>query len=1766
MSATPSASTDTGTGFIDPAAFQELVAQVKALALENQTLKEALGKRSASSTSAGATATATALKSESHAHAFASPHKLPSLTRESQHHHQHSHDHDSDNDNDLNNSITSLTSSSRSTTTLKKVVLSLPANLVLPLTKTKEMVNTWCHAIRREFCLSDLGMYLDHDINTVVNMVQQEYKSADLSSIRIYVKSQSSMCFASLEKAVEKHLRFIRPVMQGIISGSIQVKDMQLDKNGHVVNNVYILWNAVKHSFNINTASNINAALRELTLLSYKQTDHPDKMFNRYYELVDILDACGELPSNRLLCMYLVNALPDSMQSVRTEFNMKTDTLTPDLIRKQLVDIYENETELSRKKGHKSESAYPAQHGSSRKQKSGKHMPLCRQFKANGTCSYGDKCKFSHVSGGGAGSDATDGGDEGGEPSFAAVNYHQDESNTDDTEADNDVEVVNLAHVEAQVASVSEDGVVLANVEQQFILDSGASRHIVNSKKYLTDLRQIKQIAILGIGKSSIYVNTAGTVNFNGFKLNNVLLVPVASANLISVSRCLAGGCKVDFKYAHATVSKDGRPLCMATAKNGVYIVVRGGENAYKNKDDSGVDISRRDIKAEKAKRLLSDQVKANTEAARKQLEAKRKERKAIAGNNGGENTSSSSLSSSSSAVANPAVTAEGQEQKSSGTGGPRVEHAMVAVTVNRQNSDRPVVAVNGLQTVSSKVDGSHTATELVAHQLHCKFGHQHQYPSPNCPTCLLAKAKRAGTGDNRPPETKPTQPLHTLVADVFGPVSGTSPVSGTKQVIPTDQGFVYGLLVKCAATHYSWGALLHRKSDTADQLIAWVKQLGVEFDTTVKVFHSDGGGEFNSSKLLSFFKEHGIKVTSTTAYSPNQNGLAERGVGMQSDMSRAMMLQAGAPLWMWGEAYLFSLYVRNRTPLKMIDNKTPYEKLKQHAPTTDKIHTFGSDAYVTQLANGTRGKLDPKGWLGIYCGVHETKNALRIYNLHLNKMFITRDVRVLDGEFTAIKQMNSKGAINGGAIGESYQRAPMVEIDATAEAVVDGGAVAQPSAGVESAEVTDPTIASMSSTSNVPAVTPATAVAPTVQPSPECEIEFDGVGVMFDDNASVSSVSTESESESSESELDDDSEASPTIVAGGASDVAGSIEATVTSDDLLGASGTVIRRSSRVSRPAARGDGTFDYTRELAHEDRRRAFANALIIMEQQQRATAYANVAVDEDLSRMSYKQAMATPQHKQWLESVNNEMKSLVDLKVYSIVDVPADVKPLPCRFLFKVKFNSDNQPERFKARAVVGGHKQVYGVDFTDSYAPVCMSKSNRNILSIAAHKKMELKQLDFETAFLNAKLDEPIYVYPPDGAPSTPGKCWLLHKALYGLKQAPREWNQEVNSFFNSIGYTPCKADPCVYTKRTNSKTGVIILSLYVDDTILAYDKADEAIWLADKQALSDKYKIKDLGDCDWILNMKITRYADGSISLSQRSYIEKLLIQYNMVGCNPVQHPYINANAAEMAQLEQKSPFLDKAQHRVYREIVGSVLYLANQTRLDIAYIVNMLCRSVAAPREYHWKAAKHLLRYLSATKHYALLFRSDAATFTVGADIDIAKLTNASANEPVATPVTVCTPLVVYCDASHADDEVTRRSTTGLIVRLFGNVVAWSTVKQKTVAHSSTEAEYMACAEAVKEMLWMKQWLSEVLRIDDRVTMLCDSKSCVAMATGNLNHKRTKHIDVRHHIVREQIQDFKTLDLKWISTHVQEADLLTKPMPIPAFTRLRKLLLTYDH
>lgn len=508
--------------------------------------------------------------------------------------------------------------------------------------------------------------------------------------------------------------------------------------------------------------------------------------------------------------------------------------------------------------------------------------------------------------------------------------------------------------------------------------------------------------------------------------------------------------------------------------------------------------------------------------------------------------------------------------------------------------------------------------------------------------------------------------------------------------------------------------------------------------------------------------------------------------------------------------------------------------------------------------------------------------------------------------------------------------------------------------------------------------------------------------------------------------------------------------------------------------------------------------------------------------ELEPQSLREALSRPDAEKWRAAVEEELDSVRRNQVFELAELPQGRRAIGCRFVFKIKQGPDGSVERYKARLVAKGFSQVEGVDFTETFAPVAKFSSIRAILAIAAALDLDVQQMDVKTAFLNGDLDEEIYMQQPPGT-EQPGKehlVWRLRKALYGLKQAPRMWYNKLDAMMSELQFERCESDHSVYVRRTATRGSIeCIVAVYVDDLLIA---GSTALVASVKAALAQRFEMKDLGSVHWLLGIEVKR-SGGCFALSQSKYIGEVLQRFGMADAHPVCTP-MDPSVHLSKDMEPSTEDERRAMASVpYRSAVGSIMYAMVGTRPDIAAAVGAVSRFMATPGQRHWTAVKRVLRYLKGTASWAL---------HIGG----------------ASPGLVT--LHGYCDADWAGDIDDRRSTTGYYFSLGSGSVTWNSKRQVTVALSSTEAEYMAVSSATRELVWLRRLLSELGVAQTVPTVLYgDNQGAIALAKNPVAHARTKHIDVQHHFIRQQVA-CDAVTLQYCPTAEMWADVLTKALP----------------
>ena len=306
--------------------------------------------------------------------------------------------------------------------------------------------------------------------------------------------------------------------------------------------------------------------------------------------------------------------------------------------------------------------------------------------------------------------------------------------------------------------------------------------------------------------------------------------------------------------------------------------------------------------------------------------------------------------------------------------------------------------------------------------------------------------------------------------------------------------------------------------------------------------------------------------------------------------------------------------------------------------------------------------------------------------------------------------------------------------------------------------------------------------------------------------------------------------------------------------------------------------------------------------------------------------------------------------------------------------------------------------------------------------------------------------------------------------------------------------------------------------MYVDDIVITGDDLEEIRRL--KQTLSSEFEVKDLGSLRYFLGMEVARSEKG-ISVSQRKYTLDLLKETGMLGCKPVDTP-MDANVKLLARTNEAAT--DKER---FQQLVGKLIYLTH-TRPDIGFAVSMVSRFMSNPSETHMDAVMRILQYLKSAPGTGLSFKKRRSR-----------------------------GVEVFTDADWAGYVPDRRSTSGMCTYVWGNLVTWRSKKQSVVSRSSAEAELRSLASGVCEGIWLKRVLDDLkIIIEGPIKLFCDNQAALSIAKNPVHHDRTKHIEIDRYFISEKIEE-KIIDMEYIPSGHQLADILTKALPRATFSEL---------
>ena len=524
-------------------------------------------------------------------------------------------------------------------------------------------------------------------------------------------------------------------------------------------------------------------------------------------------------------------------------------------------------------------------------------------------------------------------------------------------------------------------------------------------------------------------------------------------------------------------------------------------------------------------------------------------------------------------------------------------------------------------------------------------------------------------------------------------------------------------------------------------------------------------------------------------------------------------------------------------------------------------------------------------------------------------------------------------------------------------------------------------------------------------------------------------------------------------------------------------------------------------------------------------------------------NFSQAMTGPDAEGFYEAMKQELISLESLDAWEEVprEAAAGRNIIPTTWAFKRKRYPDGSARKLKARLCVRGDRQVEGVDFFETYAPVVSWTTIRLLLVLSVVLDLQSVQVDYTTAFVQADIDDEVYIEMPRLF-ERQGYILKLRKSLYGLRQAPLNFFNCLREALESRGFRQSMMEPCLFTNNE------VICLCYVDDCLFfSRDiNAIERVLEDLQQPTNENHRAMLLqreSDVAGFLGIKMLKLDDGRIELTQPGLIERIISVMGLQDSNAKFTP------TESKPLPKDDLGPTTVECWSYSSVVGMMMYLTSNSRPDIAFAVHQCARFTHSPKRVHEHGLKRIARYLLGTKDKGMILAPTGdLKLDLYADADFAGLWG----------------------TEDATDSLSVKSRTGYVITLGGSPLVWGSKLQTEIALSTLEAEYIALSTSMRVLLPLRDLVKEVcedLGIErDELSLVStvfeDNAGCLILANAPFPNMtpRTKHIAIKYHWFRSHIK-FGEIEVVKIDTKVQKADIFTKGLKRDEFESKRKML-----
>ncbi|GJZ24209.1 putative ribonuclease H-like domain-containing protein [Tanacetum coccineum] len=813
-------------------------------------------------------------------------------------------------------------------------------------------------------------------------------------------------------------------------------------------------------------------------------------------------------------------------------------------------------------------------------------------------------------------------------------------------------------------------------------------------------------------------------------------------------------------------------------------------------------------------------------------------------------------------------------------------------------------------------------------------------------------------------------------------------------------------------------------------------------------------------------------------------------------EAARTMLADSKLPTTFWAEAVSTACYIQNRVLIVKPHNKTPYELFRGFKPAIGFMKPFGCHVTILNTLDNL-GKFDGKSDEGFFVGYSLSSKAFRVYNTRTRKVQENLHIGFLENK-PMIEGNGPKWLFDIDSLTQSMNYVPVV-----------AGTFSNDFAGIQG--VSESSTSSQQDQDNqdciVMPIWKDASYFGDAAPRSVADAQIQDKDGLHDENDAT-------EKSHDDSSLKDNGTAVQQVntarleINTGSREVSTAVPEvnTATPEDLVGPSHAsedtqVEDQEIELGNiPQSYAVPTTPHTR--IHKDHpiehcyiRRQTSQDLIHV-------FFACFLSQEEPKRVS--KALSDPA---WVEAMQEELLQFKLQKVWILVDLPKGHRAIGTKWVYINKKDERGIVIRNKVRLVAQGYTQEESIDYDEVFAPVARIKAIRIFLDYASYMGFMVYQMDVKSAFLYGQIEEEVYVCQPPGFedPDHPNKVYKVVKALYGLHQAPRAWYDTLANYLLCNGFERGKIDQTLFIKR--HKGHILLVQIYVDDIIFGSTKKE----LCDEfeKLMKDKFQMSSMGELTFFLGLQVQQKKKG-IFISQDKYVHEILRKFNYSDVKSASTP------TDLEKPLVQDGDADDVDEHLYRSMIGSLMYLT-ASRPDIMFAVCACARFQVSPKSSHLLAVKRIFRYLKGKPSLGLWYSKDSPL-----------------------------ELVAYTDSDYAGATQDRKSTTGGCQFLGNRLISWQCKKQTVVATSTTEAEYVAAASCCGQVLWIQNQLLDYGYNFMNTVIYIDNNSTICIIENPVQHSKTKHIEIRHHFIRD-CNAKKLIQMVKIDIEHNVADLLTK-------------------